>query len=68
MIQAFETASVIYIGDSSSNILRKYNTIRSVFTFTEDVVLPTTYLNDVRFDFRVGKAGYKDLSDTVRRN
>ena len=27
------------------------NTIRRVYTFTEDVVLPTTYLNDVRFGF-----------------
>ncbi|WP_256597378.1 major royal jelly family protein, partial [Pseudomonas sp. FW305-BF6] len=26
------------------------NTIRKVYTFTEEVVLPTTYLNDVRFD------------------
>ena len=34
------------------------NTIRRVYTFIEDVVLPTTYLNDVRFDFRVGKIGF----------
>lgn len=42
----------------------KTNTIRSVYTFTEDVVLPTTYLNDVRFDFRVGKAGYAYITDS----
>jgi sugar lactone lactonase YvrE len=40
------------------------NTIRKVYNFTEDVVLPTTYLNDVRFDFRVGKAGYAYITDS----
>lgn len=43
------------------------NTIRKVYTFTEDVVLPTTYLNDVRFDFRVGKAGYAYITDSSSR-
>ncbi|MGD6804441.1 gluconolaconase [Rossellomorea vietnamensis] len=42
----------------------KTNTIRRVYTFREDVVLPTTYLNDVRFDFRVGKAGYAYITDS----
>lgn len=42
----------------------KTNTIRKVYTFAEDVVLPTTYLNDVRFDFRVGKAGYAYITDS----
>lgn len=42
----------------------KTNTIKRVYTFTEDVVLPTTYLNDVRFDFRVGKAGYAYITDS----
>ena len=41
------------------------NTIRKVYTFTEDVVLPTTYLNDVRFDFRVGKAGFAYITDSA---
>lgn len=40
------------------------NTIRKVYTFTEDIVLPTTYLNDVRFDFRVGKAGFAYITDS----
>ncbi|MEW4305784.1 L-dopachrome tautomerase-related protein [Rossellomorea marisflavi] len=40
------------------------NTIRKVYTFSEDVVLATTYLNDVRFDFRVGKAGYAYITDS----
>lgn len=43
----------------------KTNTIRKVYTFTEDVVLPTTYLNDVRFDFCVGKAGYAYITDSA---
>lgn len=43
----------------------KTNTIRKVYTFTEDVVLPTTYLNDVRFDFRVGKSGYAYITDSA---
>ncbi|MCD7034603.1 major royal jelly family protein [Metabacillus sp. GX 13764] len=40
------------------------NTIRRVYTFTEDVVLATTYLNDVRFDYRVGTAGYAYITDS----
>ncbi|NQX46569.1 SMP-30/gluconolactonase/LRE family protein [Paenibacillus tritici] len=43
------------------------NSIRSVITFTEEVVLPTTYLNDVRFDFRVGRAGYAYITDSSSR-
>jgi sugar lactone lactonase YvrE len=42
----------------------KTNTIRKVYTFEENVVLPTTYLNDVRFDFRVGRAGYAYITDS----
>ncbi|WP_053367865.1 L-dopachrome tautomerase-related protein [Bacillus sp. FJAT-27245] len=45
----------------------KTNTIRRVYSFTEDVVLPTTYLNDVRFDFRVGRAGYAYITDSSSR-
>ncbi|WP_433945528.1 L-dopachrome tautomerase-related protein [Paenibacillus sp. SN-8-1] len=40
------------------------NTIRRVYTFTEVVVLPTTYLNDVRVDYRVGNAGYAYITDS----
>ncbi|NBD28374.1 L-dopachrome tautomerase-related protein [Paenibacillus glycinis] len=42
----------------------KTNTIRKVYSFDEDVVLPTTYLNDVRFDFRVGTSGYAYITDS----
>ncbi|WP_185601493.1 L-dopachrome tautomerase-related protein [Paenibacillus sp. 598K] len=43
------------------------NTIKRVYTFTENVVLPTTYLNDVRVDYRVGKAGYAYITDSSSR-
>lgn len=43
------------------------NTIKRIYTFTEDVVLPTTYLNDVRLDFRVGRAGYAYITDSSSR-
>ena len=42
----------------------KTNKIRRVYTFSNDVVLPTTYLNDVRFDYRVGKEGYAYITDS----
>ncbi|MEI2406281.1 L-dopachrome tautomerase-related protein [Niallia taxi] len=42
----------------------KSNTIKKVYNFSENVVLPTTYLNDVRIDFRVGKAGYAYITDS----
>jgi sugar lactone lactonase YvrE len=32
--------------------------------FGSDVVLPSTYLNDVRFDLRIGKAGVAYLTDS----
>lgn len=42
----------------------KTNTIRRVYTFSDDVVLPTTYLNDVRIDYRIGKSGYAYITDS----
>ncbi|WP_110926789.1 L-dopachrome tautomerase-related protein [Bacillus massiliglaciei] len=45
----------------------KTNRIRRVYPFSADVVLPTTYLNDVRFDFRAGKAGYAYITDSSSR-
>lgn len=40
------------------------NKIRKVYCFSEDIVLPTTYLNDVRFDYHVGKEGYSYITDS----
>ncbi len=42
----------------------KTNKMKRVYTFSNDVVLPTTYLNDVRFDYRVGKEGYAYITDS----
>ncbi|WP_238883886.1 major royal jelly family protein [Clostridium sp. YIM B02551] len=40
------------------------NKIKRSYVFSEDVVLPTTYLNDVRIDYRVGDAGYAYITDS----
>lgn len=42
----------------------KTNKIRRIYTFSENVVLPTTYLNDIRIDYRVGKEGYAYITDS----
>ncbi|MDH2444614.1 L-dopachrome tautomerase-related protein [Amnibacterium sp. CER49] len=36
-----------------------------IITFPPDVALPTTYLNDVRFDLRKGKAGVAFITDSA---
>lgn len=38
------------------------NRVERIYTFPKDVVLPTTYLNDVRFDLRAGFAYITDSS------
>ena len=40
------------------------NEVKRVYTFSDDVVLPTTYLNDVRVDYRVGTEGYAYITDS----
>lgn len=40
------------------------NTVRKMYYFPNDVVLNTTYLNDVRIDLRVGKSGYAYITDS----
>lgn len=40
------------------------NKINRIYTFSDDVVLDTTYLNDVRFDYRVGRCGYAYITDS----
>lgn len=41
--------------------------IAQIYTFPANVVLPTTYLNDVRFDFRASGAGCAYLTDSSIR-
>ncbi|MEU0153143.1 L-dopachrome tautomerase-related protein [Micromonospora fulviviridis] len=40
------------------------DTVGQVITFPTDVALPTTYLNDVRFDLRRGDAGLAYVTDS----
>ncbi|RYG36820.1 gluconolaconase [bacterium] len=40
------------------------NRVDRVYAFPETVALPTTYLNDARFDLTRGKAGYAFLTDS----
>jgi sugar lactone lactonase YvrE len=40
------------------------NKIVKTIVFTPDVVLPTTYVNDVRFDLRQGKEGVAYITDS----
>lgn len=43
------------------------NTVEKKIVFTPDVALPTTYLNDVRFDLRRGKEGYAFITDSSKK-
>src|SRR3954462_3124713 len=40
------------------------NKVSRVIPFPPEVVLPTSYINDVRFDLRRGEAGYAFLTDS----
>ncbi|MFJ6164214.1 L-dopachrome tautomerase-related protein [Micromonospora orduensis] len=41
------------------------DTVAQVITFPPDVALPTTYLNDVRFDLRRGESGVAYITDSA---
>ena len=43
------------------------NKVFRAITFPEDVALPTSYPNDVRFDLRRGEAGYAFLTDSASK-
>lgn len=43
------------------------NKVRKIYPFPDDVVLKTTYLNDVRVDYRAGKGGYAYITDSSVR-
>lgn len=43
------------------------DTIKRIYTFPEDVVLETTYLNDVRVDYRSGTGGHAYITDSSVR-
>ncbi|MBO7752746.1 gluconolaconase [Burkholderia pseudomallei] len=42
----------------------KTNRVARTYVLPPDVALPTTYLNDVRFDFRAGKGGFAYITDS----
>ncbi|HEX8298047.1 MAG TPA: L-dopachrome tautomerase-related protein, partial [Rubricoccaceae bacterium] len=42
--------------------------ITQTITFPPDVVLPTTYLNDIRFDLGVGEAGTAYITDSAEED
>jgi len=43
------------------------NQVVKTIPFPPDVVLPTSYINDVRFDLRRGKAGFAFLTDSASK-
>ena len=43
------------------------NRVFETIVFPPEVALPTTYLNDVRFDLRRGEAGYAFLTDSAAK-
>ncbi|MEP0785315.1 major royal jelly family protein [Trichocoleus sp. DQ-A1] len=53
-----------YGGPKLIGIDLKQNRIIKTILFPQDVALPTTYLNDVRFDLRRGKAGMAFITDS----
>ena len=46
---------------------RQLNKVSKIIPFPPEVVLPTSYINDVRFDLRRGEAGYAFLTDSSDR-
>ncbi|KGD72808.1 gluconolaconase [Tatumella morbirosei] len=42
----------------------KTNQVEKTVVFPADVIKPTTYVNDMRFDFRIGKAGVAYVTDS----
>lgn len=50
-------AKLVAIDLATSQVVR-------TIVFSPDVILPTTYLNDVRFDLRQGKAGVAYITDS----
>lgn len=43
------------------------NEVAKTILFPQDVALPTTYLNDVRFDLRRGEAGIAYITDSAQK-
>jgi sugar lactone lactonase YvrE len=73
-----DPADRLWVLDTGSQLFRSTNpggpklvcvdlgtdTVAQTITFAPDVALPTTYLNDVRFDLRRGDAGVAYITDS----
>lgn len=57
-------APTSYGGPKLIGVDLKQNRIVKKILFPENVALPTTYLNDIRFDLRRGKAGMAFITDS----
>lgn len=61
---SIQFAPTSYGGPKLIGVDLKQNRIFKTILFPQDVALPTTYLNDVRFDLRRGKAGMAFITDS----
>ncbi|MBD2304563.1 SMP-30/gluconolactonase/LRE family protein [Chroococcidiopsis sp. FACHB-1243] len=61
---SIQFAPTAYGGPKLIGINLKQNRIFKTILFPQDVALPTTYLNDIRFDLRRGKAGMAFITDS----
>ena len=61
---SIEFAPTSYGGPKLIGVDLKQNRIFQTILFPQEVALPTTYLNDVRFDLRRGKSGMAFITDS----
>ena len=61
---SIEFGPTSYGGPKLIGVDLKQNRIFKTILFPQEVALPTTYLNDVRFDLRRGKAGMAFITDS----
>lgn len=61
---SIEFAPTSYGGPKLIGVDLKTNRIFKKILFPQEVALPTTYLNDIRFDLRRGKAGMAFITDS----
>lgn len=57
-------ASPVPGGPKLVSVDLRTNRVRRTYTFSADVVLNTTYLNDVRVDYRAGAGGFAYITDS----
>ncbi|MDF5706289.1 MAG: L-dopachrome tautomerase-related protein [Nostoc sp. S4] len=61
---SIEFAPTSYGGPKLVGVDLKQNRIFKTILFPQEVALPTTYLNDIRFDLRRGQAGMAFITDS----